>query len=391
MGSTFKPFVYAAAYNSSLNGMSLGEGGVFSALTRLNDDPQDFGTDGKPYVPGNFVKGEYPGMVSAADALAHSLNIATIALAQQVGYGNVAALARSAGINNARGTPAMAIGAYDATPLDVAGAYTVFANNGVHITPWMLASVRNPNGDIVSDFSPVAKQILDPRVAYLTQSLMEGVMNRGTAAGVRGLGFTAPAAGKTGTEHDAWFAGYTSNLLCIVWIGDDDYTDIKIQGADAAVPVWADFMKRAIQLPEYSDVKPFTPPEGVTTARVDRNTGLLADASCPDSTLSLAFLDGTAPVNSCSQMTENPQNFFQKLFGIGGHPAAPQQPGTPPPSGGAAPAAPTAPGGSSAAPANVAPAQQPEQQPKKKNFFQKIFGGGGEKSKQESGQEQPKQ
>ncbi len=93
-----------------------------------------------------------------------------------IGYSNVAALARSAGIAEARGTPSVAIGTYSATPLDMAGAYTVFANNGVHINPWFLASVRNTNGDIVSDFSPEAKQVLDPRTAYLTQSLMEGVM-----------------------------------------------------------------------------------------------------------------------------------------------------------------------------------------------------------------------
>jgi penicillin-binding protein 1B len=128
-GSIFKPFVYATAYNTSLNGTDLGSG-VFTALTRLNDDPQDFGTNGQSYTPGNFERGEYPGMVIAADALAHSLNIATIALAQKVGYDNVASLARSAGIVNARGTPSVAIGTYNATPIDMAGAYTVFANNG---------------------------------------------------------------------------------------------------------------------------------------------------------------------------------------------------------------------------------------------------------------------
>jgi hypothetical protein len=142
----------------------------------------------------------------------------------------------------------------------MAGAYTVFANNGVHLSPWMLASVRNANGDIVADFSPEAKQVLDPRTAYLTQSLLEDVMNYGTAATARRHGFTAPAAGKTGTSHDAWFAGYTSNLICIVWVGNDDYTDVKIQGADAAAPIWAEFMKRAILLPQYSDVKAFIPP-----------------------------------------------------------------------------------------------------------------------------------
>ena len=111
--------------------MEIGDDGVFTALTRLNDDPQDFGANGQSYIPGNFEKGEYPGMVTAAQAIARSLNIATIALAQKVGFENVAALARSAGVVNARGTPSVAIGTYNATPVDMAGAYTVFANNGV--------------------------------------------------------------------------------------------------------------------------------------------------------------------------------------------------------------------------------------------------------------------
>ena len=264
-GSIFKPFVYAAAYNTSLNGMDLGGNGIFTALTRLNDDPHTFMFDGKPYDPGNFEKGEYPGMVTAAQAIAHSLNIATIDLAEQIGYENVAALARTAGIVNARGTPSVAIGTYNATPIDMAGAYTVFANNGVHLKPWMLASVRNANGDIVADFAPEAHQVLDPRAAYLTQSLLEFTANYGTASAVRAHGFTAPAAGKTGTEHDAWFAGYSSNLLCIIWVGNDDYTDIshglthRLQGADTAAPIWAEFMNRAIKLPQYSDMRPLQP------------------------------------------------------------------------------------------------------------------------------------
>jgi penicillin-binding protein 1B len=380
-GSIFKPFVYATAYNTSLNGMSLGDGGVFTALTKINDDPQDFGSGDKSYTPDNFVKGEFPGMVTAATAIAHSLNIATISLAQQVGYGNVAALGRAAGVVNARGTPSVAIGAYDATPIEMAGAYTIFANNGVHLDPWMLASVRNANGDIVSDFSPQAKQVLDPRVAYLTQSLLEGVLNYGTAAhAVRGRGFTAPAAGKTGTSHDAWFAGYTSNLLCIIWVGNDDYTDVKIQGADAAAPIWTNFMKRAIELPQYSDVKPFTAPDGVTTARIDKTTDLLADATCPNNILYAAFLDGTAPTNTCSQMSENPQNFIQKLFGIGGNKTAAPDGTNPSPATGA-PIVRTPP---NTPPDGNAPdtTQQPVQ-PKKKNFLQKLFGGGNGKDKQQ--------
>jgi len=397
-GSIFKPFVYAAAYNTSLNGLSLGGNGVFTAATMLNDDTTTFMFGGKPYTPGNFVKGEYPGMVTATDALNHSLNIATISLAQMVGFENVAALARASGIVNARGTPSVAIGTYDATPLAMAGAYTVFANSGVHLDPWMLASVRNANGDIVADFAPQARQVLDPRVAYLTQSQMEGVMNHGTGFAARRNGFTAPAAGKTGTEHDAWFVGYTSNLICIVWIGNDDYTDIKIQGADAATPIWAEFMNRAIKLPQYSDVKPFTPPEGVTTVTLDKNTNLLADSTCPDD-YTAAFLDGTAPQNFCSQMGENPQNFLQRLFGAGSSRpnVQPHSPTEPRPGYQPVPAASPQPPhhpGTVPEPSNTASkgaepeAAQPEQ-PKKRNFFQKLFGIGGNDDKGKQQQSQP--
>jgi penicillin-binding protein 1B len=388
-GSIFKPFVYAAAYNSSLNGMSLGDGGVFTALTKLNDEATTY-TDasGNDYTPRNLISG-YQGEVTAAYALAHSLNAATIELGQMVGFNNVATLARASGITNARGTPSVAIGTYNATPIDMAGAYSVFANNGVHLTPWMLASVRNANGDIVSDFSPEAKQILDPRAAYLTQSLLEGAINYGTAAGaVRGHGFTAPAAGKTGTSHDAWFAGYTSNLLCIVWVGNDDYTDIKMEGAHAAAPIWTEFMKRAIQLPQYSDVKPFSPPEGVTTARIDKTSNLLVDSSCPSNSIYAAFLDGTAPVNTCSQMGENPQNFIQKIFGVGGSKPAPPNATAPPlPSTTSTPVVRTAP--TSPPDGNAPDTTQQPAPPKKKNFLQKIFGGGKDKEKDKEAQPQP--
>jgi len=396
-GSIFKPFAYATAYNSSLNGMSLGNtspdgepsnAGVFTALTKLNDEATTY-TDasGRDYTPRNLISG-YKGEVTAAYALAHSLNAATIQLAQMVGFDNVAALARASGITNARGTPSVAIGTYNATPIDMAGAYTVFANNGVHLTPWMLASVRNTTGDIVSDFSPEAKQVMDPRASYLTQSLLEGVMNYGTAAAVRSQGFTAPAAGKTGTSHDAWFAGYTSNLICIVWVGNDDYTSIEIEGAHAAAPIWTEFMKRAIQLPQYSDVKPFSAPEGVTTVRIDKPSSLLVDSTCPNNSFYVAFLDGTAPVNTCSQMGENPQNFIQKIFGIGGNKSLTPDTTIPQPATGA-PIVRQAP---NTPPDGNAPdtTQQPEQK-KKKNIFQKIFGGGKDKDKDKQDNQPPAQ
>jgi penicillin-binding protein 1B len=210
----------------------------------------------------------------------------------------------------------MAIGSYDATPLDMAGAYTIFANKGLHLDPWMLASVRTPTGDVISDYSPNSKQILDPRVAYLTLNMMENVLRgQGTGAGVRNMGFISPAAGKTGTSHDAWFAGFTSNLLCVVWVGNDDYTDVKIEGAHAAAPIWAEFMKRAVQLPQYSDTNEFSAPEGVEIEAIDSASNLLSDATCPDS-FEAAFLAGTAPTETCDHPAEH-RNLLQKIFGMG--------------------------------------------------------------------------
>jgi penicillin-binding protein 1B len=325
-GSIFKPFVYATAFQTAVEGTMLpGQTSLFSPVTMLDDAQATFG-EGTPYeyTPHNF-QGESYGVITARYALMRSDNVATIKLAIMVGLDRVAALARDAGVKSAQGTPSMAIGSYDATPLDMAGAYTVFTNGGMHIDPWMLASVRNANGDIVEDYTPATRQVLDPRVAYLTTNMMEAVMNGGTAAGVRGMGFTAPAAGKTGTDHDAWFAGFTSSLLCIVWVGNDDYTPLdpenrgRIQGAQVAAPIWAAFMKKAILLPQYSDTNEFTPPEGVQIISLDRNTNLLADGACPDD-YSAAFLDGTAPTEACDHKglgSEDHRNILQKIFGLG--------------------------------------------------------------------------
>jgi penicillin-binding protein 1B len=320
-GSIFKPFVYASAFATAAEGTMLpGQNKLFSPLTMLKDEQTTYG-EGTPYeyTPKNF-EGEYHTEVTARYALMRSLNNATISLASMVGFDRVAALARDAGVKSARGTPSMAIGSYDATPLDMAGAYTIFANGGLRLDPWMLASVRSPNGDVISDYSPDSKQILDPRVAYLTVSLMQNVLHSdvtgsGTGAGVRNMGFTAPAAGKTGTDHDAWFAGFTSNLLCIVWVGNDDYTDIKLQGAQAAAPIWAAFMKRAVQLPQYSDTNNFTAPGGVEIVSIDSVSNLLSDASCPAS-FDAAFLAGTAPTETCDHPAEH-RNLLQKIFGLG--------------------------------------------------------------------------
>jgi penicillin-binding protein 1B len=203
----------------------------------------------------------------------------------------------------------------------MAGAYTVFANSGVRISPLLVNSVRNAAGDVVMDWKQDRREVLDPRVAYVMTNMMEGVFNFGTAYTVRTLGFTAPAAGKTGTSHDGWFAGYTSNLLCIVWVGFDDYSDIRLSGAQTAAPIWAEFMKKAVTLWPYSDTRPFAQPNGVVDVQLDKATNLLATPSCPDSYTS-AFIVGTEPTNTCDQGT-GVKGFFSRMFGLGGDKVAP--------------------------------------------------------------------
>ncbi|HEX4425335.1 MAG TPA: PBP1A family penicillin-binding protein [Terriglobales bacterium] len=323
-GSIFKPFVYAAAVNTALDGSNP----VFTPASIVPDQPGSFAYGDQIYEPRNY-KEEYHGDVTARYALAMSLNNATVKLAEEVGYDKVADLAKSAGIASVKATPAMALGAYDATPLDMAAAYTVFSNGGTRISPTMINSVRSANGDVVMDFKPEKHQVLDPRIAYVMTDMMEGVMNSGTATVVRQRGFTSPAAGKTGTSHDGWFAGYTSNLLCIVWVGYDDYSDIRLSGAQTAAPIWAEFMKKAVALPQYSNVKEFTQPPGVVDVQLDKTTNLLATPACPE-TYNAAFVVGTEPSTTCEQGT-GAKGFFSKIFGLGSDkalpPPAPGQPG----------------------------------------------------------------
>ncbi|MGC2635906.1 MAG: transglycosylase domain-containing protein [Acidobacteriaceae bacterium] len=378
-GSIFKPFVYAAAFNTAIAGTPLtnanGSSAVFTPVTLLHDAQTDFAYgNNQIYSPRDF-ENKYYGDIPAVEALYRSLNNPTITLAEMVGLDNVASLARDSGITSVEATPAMAIGSYDATPLQMAGAYTVFANGGIKIDPWLVASVRAPNGDVMADYAPQTKPVLDPRAAYLTVSMMEQVLNNphGTGAEVRNWGFRSPAAGKTGTSHDAWFAGFTSNLLCIVWVGNDDYSDIKIEGAFAAAPIWADFMKNAVNLPQYSDTRDFVPPPGVIQVRLDDNTNLLADDSCPQD-YTAAFLDGTQPTDTCDHSMGDQRNIFQKIFGLGQRPVnpppAPQrvaQPPLPPPTQQAAPAQP-------AAAQDQTDSQNQDQKKKKRGFWSKLFG-----------------
>jgi penicillin-binding protein 1B len=293
-GSIFKPFVYAAAMNTAVAGGTR----TLTPASIVVDEPTTFEFDGQEYAPNNFEHTFY-GPVTLRKALAKSLNVATIKVAEMVGYSTVVNLAHKAGINeDVKATPAMAIGSYDATPLEMAGAWTIFANNGVRVQPSFVSLIKDTNGKVLLDQKPQTKQVLDPRVDYLVVSMLEEVMRSGTAAGVRSRGFTVPAAGKTGTSHDAWFAGFTSDLLCVVWVGFDDNRQLDIEGAHAALPIWTEFMKRAIQLRKYSDAKEFEAPSGVVTITIDPESGMPATPQCP-MMQNEVFIAGTEPVGTC--------------------------------------------------------------------------------------------
>ena len=310
-GSIFKPFVYAAAMNTALDGSQT----VITPASMVTDAPSSFAYGDQIYEPRNY-KEEYHGDVTLRYALAMSLNNATVKLAEEVGYDKVAELAKSAGITSVKATPAMALGSYDAPPLDMAGAYTSFANNGTRLTPILVNSVRNAKGDVVANFKTDQRQVLDPRIAYIMTTMMESVINNGLGySAVRVRGFTPPAAGKTGSSHDGWFAGYTSNLLCIVWVGYDDYSDLRITGAQTAAPIWTEFMKKASALPQYSGMKGFSQPTGVVDVELDKATTRLATPTCPDDYVA-AFVAGTEPRETCDQQA-GVVGFFNRFFGGG--------------------------------------------------------------------------
>ncbi len=372
-GSVFKPFVYAAAFNNAVDGAQP----VVTPATTVDDEPTVFEFDGQEYTPNNYGE-RFMGKVTVRQALTNSLNVATVKVAELVGYGRVVQIARQMGLpSNIRPTPAVALGAYELTPVEVAGAYTAFATMGTRADPLFLRSVVSSNGTALEKYSPTNKLVLDPRVAYLVDSILQDVLNKGTGAQVRARGFNLPAAGKTGTSRDGWFAGFTNNLLCVIWIGFDDNHDFGFTGGATAAPIWADFMIRATAMPAYRDVRDFAKPEGVDTVVIDADTLQLATPNCPV-TREEVYVNGSEPTQLCEVHGGHGPitatgSFLSHIFGGG----APKPPQAADPN--AVPGQPAAQGaGAGGAPAAAsAPAAE-----KKKGPLQKIFGiFGGKKKK----------
>jgi penicillin-binding protein 1B len=289
-GSVFKPIVYAAAI----------EGGI-SPVSMALDAPREFVYDRRAkYRPSNYGGGYSNHEVTLRTALVRSLNVVTVDVAMRAGLNRVASLASRLGLPVPEAYPALALGSNEATPLEVAGAYTAFANQGRVARPTVIARIDDGGAHrpMLDAQTPIAPQVLKPSTAYMLTDMLTEVINRGTARAARGAVKRTAIAGKTGTSRDGWFAGYTPNLVCVVWVGFDDGSELNLTGADSALPVWTNFVKGAVELrPELGGAS-FERPDSVTFVEIDPETGLLASASCPQRER-VAVAPGLAPGQEC--------------------------------------------------------------------------------------------
>jgi penicillin-binding protein 1B len=293
-GSVFKPFVYLAAFEGAA-----AEGRTdLTPATVVNDEKTTFTFEDKEWTPGNYEEA-YDGPITLRRALAHSRNVATVKVAQMTGYDKIANLWKQLGSSTApKPYPSIALGVFEATPFEVATAYTIFPNYGELRPLRALTRVVNGGKDLRLVTTPV-KRVTRRDTTFLVVNMMRSVINDGTAAGARGMGFSLDAAGKTGTTNDlrdAWFVGYTPELLTAVWVGFDDNQPLGLSGSVAALPIWTRFMMGALAgRPSTS----FIAPDGITFLDIDRDTGKLAQPACPR-LFSEAFLIGAEQTESCA-------------------------------------------------------------------------------------------
>src|SRR5882724_6718886 len=298
-GSAFKPFVYATALNTAYDPIPR----VITPATVFKDEPKTFTYDNQQYSPGNMGDKYSMQPVTLRDAMVHSLNVVTVDVAMEVTIGRVMNLAAKAGLPRVpHAYPAMALGTAEATPLQIASAYTAFAANGTRTAPIAIDRVTTGNGTTIAQPNAQKNEVLRPEIAYIMTSFMKDVVNRGTGAPIRARGLKYNVAGKTGTSRDGWFVGFTPNLVCAVWVGFDDGSQLGLTGAASALPIWADFMSAALaNHPEWTG--DWQMPEGVQQQDIDPATGQIAQADSPNKRAEL-FINGTGPGSDTVEDTE---------------------------------------------------------------------------------------
>lgn len=285
-GSTFKPFVYAAALEDGM-----------SPVQMFMDAPREFVYDrNKIYRPANYGGGYSMSEVTMRTGLVKSLNVVTVDVALQTGLARISNLATRFGLPKPERYPALALGTEEVTPLQLAAAYAAFVNAGRRVEAKAITSVGEPPA--VHPAPQNVDQVVSPATAYMITNMLSGVIERGTARKARGAVRGAAIAGKTGTSRDGWFIGYTPNMVCVVWIGFDDNKQLGLTGAEAALPAWVDFMNGAVALRPDLGGSNFECPEGIKFVEIDSLLGLRSTVTCPVREL-IAVTDRTAPSLEC--------------------------------------------------------------------------------------------
>jgi penicillin-binding protein 1B len=291
-GSVFKPFVYIAALEPGVSGP------VATLASFIDDSPLEVRTPSGPWRPVNFDR-EYHGWIPLRVALERSYNSATARLAQEVGIPRVIDVAQRLGIESELPeVPSLALGSATVSPLEIARAYATLAGGGVRPEVQTVEDLVDEQGQTLERRRLRVERVLDPGTAFLATSLLEGVADRGTAGSVRSGGLRGPIAAKTGTtssERDLWLAGFTPEIVAVVWVGFDEPRSLGIPSSQGALPIWRRFVK---ELSGGEIRGAFRPPPGIETAEVDPESGALALWGCP-SRRTEYFLAGTQPLESC--------------------------------------------------------------------------------------------
>lgn len=285
-GSTFKPFVYAAALESGI-----------SPVQMFADAPREFIYDGKrSYRPANFGGGYSMRDVTMRTGLVKSLNVVTVDVAMQTGLARIANLTEQFGLPKPERYPALALGTTEVTPLQLATAYAAFVRGGRTVVPRAINSIGAPPATHARDRE--TPQVIKPTTAYMITNMLAAVVDHGTARAARGAVKGTAIAGKTGTSRDGWFVGYTPNLVCVVWIGFDDNQQLGLTGAEAALPAWTEFTNGAVQLRPELGGRNFECPEGIKFVEIDTEDGLISTLTCPSREL-IAVTEALAPNAEC--------------------------------------------------------------------------------------------
>jgi len=295
-GSLFKPLVYLAAFELGPRGQS----SPITPASLIRDEPLTVQTDGRTWTPRN-VDGRLLGNVTVRRAVEESRNVPAVRVALDVGLDRIVEVAQRLGIRSPlAAVPSLALGTSEVTLLEITGVYAALANRGVRVAPTTLAAGAPPAGTQVNEPLPAPTQAVSAESAFLVTHLLRGVMRQGTGKASLRWGLSEVTAGKSGTTdglRDAWFVGYTPDLVVGVWVGRDDGSPLGLSGAEAALPIWAATMAAAVR---QSPPNPFTPPPGVVLVSVDRDTGKSASFWCDQGlTVEEAFRAGTEPPSGC--------------------------------------------------------------------------------------------